>query len=434
MKIRILVILAFSIIIQNGFAETINSQNALEEIARQTGGVAFVGSKEDLASGKFLPASVEMLKQQKYALLWSARDVNALSTVAIPFSVDANIKLIWIMVYGRDSNPNVMLIGPGQQSVREQVISAGRKASIHIINAPSIGNWQLQLSGDADVSVQIKADMQTEAPIPQQQAQQQLQPQQNIISEHYSHIDVGNAQVVRWQMGHEGPNYFPYDGPLVPGTEENFTIGVSGPGNYADIRISMVDVKNGNILVTKPPIKYSGSPQDINFFVPFVIPENPFRLMITIKTAEGAIVTRTDDHIFDINAPKLEEFKDQIAGISKEECSMLTQLSNKSFLIDPVKKMAHLQLFCEINPNENKLSMILSLPIFNHQETKYDLVSQSDANITVEDCKTINSFLSRFPQEINNAYYQAKWSYLCGQNSQGFIEGRMKITVVPSSH
>lgn len=244
-----------------------------EEVARATGGQVFRFEKGMAGADEVLNATY----QAKTLLSQRIDPAGGVQELTVP--LESSITSALFVVTAVKGKPRaVSVLDPAGVSVHENP-AAGRVVSLQngqaiVVKNPAAGNWKVRVTGRGDMEVRVEVKTGSAGGGAAQTA---------------SAVDFHEFEFVelRGRPGHQG--FFTTRHPLVPGAKMKGKATVFG--ELTDLKLQLVDEAGSPIKGSlKQPVPQSADSWD--YLADFIVPDRPFRVMLTGSNEKGEAVSR----------------------------------------------------------------------------------------------------------------------------------------------
>lgn len=264
--------------------------DAIEDLTHSSGGMAFhmtptnfnknsqnIGS---IIINENMPVKSNAKQQaMRNTLLWIANNIPCQPTTKMNFAVDSLLTHLWISVNATSGKPRVELISPGGLFYESHVLHAGFNTVITVAK-PTPGGWTMQVNCTGNFAIQIKGA---------------------------SPDFIVDQRVVRNMLGHEGKDYFPYSGKLIPLLKEHFSVGLADRDHVFN-HFNFATIADDGKFLDKATVADIQPGAAITYLrAQLQIPMQPFRILLFGTDKNGYPFQRMGSYIFkwDENRPKI---------------------------------------------------------------------------------------------------------------------------------
>ena len=249
---------------------TTNSwSDPLDDVVKATGGTTvYVKDKGKNENPKNMSTILNTLQNKDKVILYKVYNVPAENGGMINFVVDPDMQQADILISGKKDLPEVQLIGPNNETINSPATHFGYTLLLQP-NTLTPGNWTLKFTATTPVDISITAGS-----------------QYYLVTEDF----------VKMMLGHEGFDYYPYEGKLQPGASLVFGAAMTGKGMKVS-KIEIIDL-TGRVLMAADAV-----PNDLydpTRYAKLTIPPQAFEIMVLGQDSAGHPFQRMVDKVFNV--------------------------------------------------------------------------------------------------------------------------------------
>ncbi len=377
------------------------SQEALyKDIANATGGEVVVIKKENIKSEKSMALLSRMIEKEKdFIPILMAPEVRVESG-KFDFYIDSSVTEFVVIYSGLNSRPLIHLFNPKGEEAKESESFPSTKGNRLAFTQPSVGKWSL----DYKIGPQENASFMIKAKSP---------------------WEIYQVEVLRSEIGREGPSMFPYNGPLTAGKNEFFEITTSIK-KLKNAEFKFISFDN-TILESSTGKRH---PEETKtWLVESKVPLIPFRIFLDGTLEDGERIQRTYTPSFETGKRELISFKSPGIVATTENCKILNKLG--VFIANDLKNIT--SGFASCLEKDSKLSSSLSFNVAILSDYTFPrtiLHTSKSQKLKKNDCEEISLELDRYPKKLEKLEKNIflEWEFHCVESGENFM-GQITISV-----